>query len=98
MPPDARWAVDSDRGVTYSATQPEGSRIVAGQWWAPDYHGPQQLVSFDADLAHAFGIGLGDTVTVNVLGRDIEAKIRLAAPDRMADAVDQLRVRLLARP
>jgi putative ABC transport system permease protein len=75
VPPDARWAVDSDRGVTYSATQPEGSHIVAGQWWAPDYHGPQQLVSFDADLAHAFGIGLGDTVTVNVLGRDIEAKI-----------------------
>ncbi len=74
VPADARWAVDSDRGVTYSATQPEGSRLVAGQWWAPDYRGPQ-LVSFDADLARAFGIGVGDTITVNVLGRDIEAKI-----------------------
>ncbi|HTE38465.1 MAG TPA: FtsX-like permease family protein, partial [Reyranella sp.] len=74
VPADARWAVDSDRGVTYSVAQPEGSRLVAGQWWAPDYRGPQ-LVSFDAELARAFGIGVGDTITVNVLGRDIEAKI-----------------------
>jgi putative ABC transport system permease protein len=74
VPPDARWAVESDRGVTYSATPPEGSRIVAGQWWPSDYRGPQ-LVSFDEALAKSFGLGLGDTVTVNVLGRDIEAKI-----------------------
>jgi putative ABC transport system permease protein len=74
VPRDARWAVDGDRGVTYSAAPPEGARIVAGQWWAPDYRGPQ-LVSFDAGLANALGIGVGDTITVNVLGRDIEATI-----------------------
>jgi putative ABC transport system permease protein len=74
VPSDARWAVDGDRGVTYSATPPEGARIVAGQWWPADYRGPL-LVSFDAGLASAFGIGVGDTITVNVLGRDIEAKI-----------------------
>ncbi len=74
VPPDARWAVDGDRGVTYSATPPEGSRIVAGEWWPTDYHGPQ-LISFDEGLAHAFGLKLGDTITVNVLGRDIEAMI-----------------------
>lgn len=74
VPSDARWAVEGDRGVTYSATPPEGSRIVAGQWWPADYRGPQ-LISFDENLARAFGIGLGDTITVNVLGRDIEARI-----------------------
>ena len=74
VPPDARWAIDGDRGVTYSATPPEGSRIVAGEWWPADYRGPQ-LISFDEALAKAFGLGLGDTITVNVLGRDIEAKI-----------------------
>lgn len=74
VPPDARWAVDSDRGVTYAATPPEGARIVAGKWWEPDYRGPQ-LVSFDANLANAFNIGVGDSITVNVLGREIEAKI-----------------------
>lgn len=74
VPSEARWAVEGDRGVTYSATPPEGSRIVAGQWWPPDYRGPQ-LISFDEALARAFGLGVGDTITVNVLGRDIEAKI-----------------------
>ncbi|CAN5815175.1 ABC transporter permease [soil metagenome] len=74
VPPDARWAVDGDRGVTYSATPPEGSRIVAGEWWPPDYRGAQ-LISFDEGLAKAFGLGVGDTITVNILGRDIEAKI-----------------------
>jgi putative ABC transport system permease protein len=74
VPSDARWAVEGDRGVTYSAIPPEGSRIVAGQWWPADYRGPQ-LISFDENLARAFGIGLGDTITVNVLGRDIEARI-----------------------
>ena len=74
VPANARWAVDGDRGVTYSAAAPEGARVVAGQWWPADYRGPQ-LVSFDADLAAAFGIGVGDSITVNVLGRDIEARI-----------------------
>jgi putative ABC transport system permease protein len=74
VPPDARWAIDGDRGVTYSVSPPEGSRIVAGEWWPADYRGPQ-LISFDEALAKAFGLGLGDTITVNVLGRDIEARI-----------------------
>ena len=74
VPSDARWAIDGDRGVTYATAPPEGSRLVAGQWWAPDYRGPQ-LVSFDETLAKAFGIGIGDSLTVNVLGRDIDAKI-----------------------
>jgi putative ABC transport system permease protein len=74
VPANARWAVDGDRGVTYSAEAPEGARLVAGQWWSADYRGPQ-LVSFDVELAGAFGIGVGDTITVNVLGRDIEARI-----------------------
>lgn len=72
--PEARWAVDSDRGLTYAARQPEGSRVVAGEWWPADYAGPP-LVSFDANLAKGFGVGIGDTITVNVLGRDVEARI-----------------------
>src|SRR6185437_1771058 len=56
IPPGARWAVDSDRGITYSATVPAGAHLVEGDWWPADYHGPQ-LVSFDAALAHDFGLG-----------------------------------------
>ncbi|HEY8873840.1 MAG TPA: FtsX-like permease family protein [Stellaceae bacterium] len=72
--PQAQWALRSDRGLTYAATLPAGSRLTAGAWWPADYKGPP-LVSFDAELARGMGLGLGDTLTVNLLGRDITARI-----------------------
>src|SRR5438477_190235 len=72
--PSAAWVLQSDRGITYSDQVPEGSRIVSGQWWTADYSGPP-LVSFEKKVADAFGLRIGDTVTVNVLGRNITAQI-----------------------
>ena len=72
--PEAQWALRSDRGLTYAATVPRGSRLAAGNWWPPDYHGPP-LVSFDADLARGMGLEVGDTLSVNLLGREITATI-----------------------
>jgi putative ABC transport system permease protein len=71
---DAQWALRSDRGLTYAAALPPGSRLVAGTWWPPDYRGPP-LVSFDAALARGMGLKVGDTLTVNLLGREIIAVI-----------------------
>jgi putative ABC transport system permease protein len=71
---ETRWALRGDRGLTYAATPPDGTRLVAGAWWAPDYEGPP-LVSFDANLARGWGIGVGSVITVNVLGRDIDLRI-----------------------
>jgi putative ABC transport system permease protein len=48
--------------------------VVEGRWWGPDYDGPP-LVSFEKKLADGLGLKLGDTVVVNVLGRDITATI-----------------------
>jgi len=72
--PEAQWALRSDRGLTYAATPPKGTRLVAGEWWPADYKGAP-LVSFDAELARGMGLGVGDTLTVNLLGRDIAARI-----------------------
>lgn len=63
-----------ERGVTYSATLPEGSELNQGTWWAPDYTGPP-LVSLDAEQAEILGLTIDDTLTVSVLGREIEARI-----------------------
>src|SRR5207244_11264176 len=73
----AQWALRSDRGLTYAASQPAGTRLVAGEWWAADYQGPP-LVSFDAELARGMGLGVGDTLTVSLLGGDIT--VRIARP------------------
>ena len=72
--PEAQWAVRGDRGLTYAAKKPEGNEIVAGEWWPEDYAGPP-LISFDADLATGMGLGLGDTLTFNIMGRPITATI-----------------------
>jgi putative ABC transport system permease protein len=72
--PDARWATRSERGLTYAASLPRGSRLVEGEWWPADYRGAP-LVSFAADLARGMNLKIGDTITVNVLGRDVTAKI-----------------------
>ena len=68
--PETQWALRGDRGLTYAADLPDGSRLVAGTWWPHDYAG-KPLVSFDAELAKGWGVKLGDTITVNVLGREI---------------------------
>ncbi len=72
--PDSAWAVRGDRALTYAATPPEDAKIVAGSWWPEDYAG-EPIVSFDAGLAKGFGVGVGDTLTLNVLGREIDVRI-----------------------
>ncbi|MGE3149330.1 MAG: ABC transporter permease [Pseudorhodoplanes sp.] len=72
--PDTAWALQSDRGLSYTGEIPPGSRVVAGEWWGPDYKGPP-LMSFEKRIADGLGAKIGDMVTVNVLGRNITARI-----------------------
>jgi putative ABC transport system permease protein len=72
--PGARWVLRGDRGITYAATKPQGVELSEGRWWPEDYSGPP-LVSFAAGVASELGVKLGDSVTVNVLGREITARI-----------------------
>lgn len=71
---DIAWALRGDRGITYAGTTPRNSRVTSGEWWPADYSGPP-LVSFDERMGRGFGLQIGDEVTVNVLGRNITARI-----------------------
>ncbi len=68
------WTLQGDRGVTYSELPPEGTTLTEGTWWEEDYSGPP-LVSFAAEEGAELGLSIGDTLTVNILGRDITAEI-----------------------
>ncbi|HTG38227.1 MAG TPA: FtsX-like permease family protein [Sphingomonas sp.] len=72
--PDDAWFLRGERGVTYSATLPQGSVLTAGKWWPADYAGPP-LVSLDREAARAMDVTVGDTLTISILGREIEARI-----------------------
>ena len=71
---EAAWVLEGDRGITYSASLPEGSVLTGGTWWESTYSGPP-LVSIEASVAEGLGLKLGDEITVNVLGRNISARI-----------------------
>ncbi|TGT70060.1 ABC transporter permease [bacterium M00.F.Ca.ET.159.01.1.1] len=74
IPANGAWVLRGDRGLTYDAKQPENATMTEGTWWPQDYSG-EPLVSFSAEEGKAIGLKLGDSVTVNVLGRNVTAKI-----------------------
>ena len=74
VPPGGQWVLRGDRGITYAKRMPENSTLSQGQWWPEDYSG-EPLVSFSAEEGGELGLKIGDTVTVNVLGRNITARI-----------------------
>lgn len=71
---DVQWTLNRDRGLTYQAAIPAGTRLTAGAWWPAEHKGPP-LLSLDASIAAGYGVGVGDTITFNILGRSIEATI-----------------------
>ena len=71
---DSEWVLQSDRGLTYTGEIPKGSKIVEGEWWGADYAGPP-LVSIEKKIADGLKLKIGDEIVVNVLGRNIAAKI-----------------------
>ncbi|HXV73732.1 MAG TPA: FtsX-like permease family protein, partial [Sphingomonadales bacterium] len=72
--PEAAWVLRGDRVLTYLKDIPKGNTLVAGKWWPADYAGAP-LVSFAAEEAAGLGLAVGDAITVNILGRPVEAKI-----------------------
>ena len=75
-PGDDRWFLRGDRGLTFAATAPPETKLVRGEWWPADYNDASKpLVSISADIGRAFDLEPGDTLTINVLGRDITAEI-----------------------
>jgi len=74
IPPEGAWVLRGDRGLTYAKNVPENATLSEGEWWPADYSG-EPLVSFSAEEGREIGLKLGDTIAVNVLGRDVTARI-----------------------
>ncbi|TIS58630.1 ABC transporter permease [Mesorhizobium sp.] len=74
VPPEGAWVLRGDRGLTYDAKLPENATLTEGTWWPDNYDG-EPLVSFSAQEGKEIGLKLGDTITVNVLGRNVTARI-----------------------
>ena len=74
LPRDRRWAFDRDMAMALVDTAPPNAKPEAGRWWASGYDGPP-LVALDDDVARGAGLKVGDSLTLSVLGREIQARI-----------------------
>lgn len=69
-----RWAYDNDISISAIGAEPPNAKIVEGRWWVEDHAGPP-LLAMEVDAARGGGLKVGDTVTLSVLGREIEARL-----------------------
>jgi putative ABC transport system permease protein len=69
-----RWAFEHDISFTAIGAAPPDANVTEGAWWPAGYAGPP-LVMLDADIANAAGLKPGDSVTLSLLGRDLDMRI-----------------------
>lgn len=74
IPQNAKWAYDNDISVSAIGPEPPNAGILKGRWWPADYSGPP-LVAMGRDPAAGKDIKIGDPITLQVLGSEIEAKV-----------------------
>lgn len=77
--PSARWAFDNDIQMSVAPSRPDGVKPGEGQWWTAGYGGPP-VVAMGMEMSRAGHLKLGDHITVQALGREIEARIVVVRP------------------
>lgn len=71
---EERWVVRGETGMTFLGEQPPEVIIRSGEWWPPDYAGPQ-LVSVEEGAARGLGLRVGDSIGFRIYGREVEAEV-----------------------
>ncbi|MFC3069490.1 ABC transporter permease [Phenylobacterium soli] len=74
LPERERWAYDNDISMSAIGPEPPNPQITAGRWWPAGYAGPP-LAAVDEDVARGAALKVGDAITVQVLGVEIEARV-----------------------
>ncbi|MFC3705315.1 ABC transporter permease [Devosia honganensis] len=72
--PEAAFLLSGEIPMTYRTALPAASRVVEGEWWAPDYAGPP-LVSLHQNLRQSLGLRLGDEIGFDLFGDVILARV-----------------------
>ena len=61
--------------ITYRAKTEENESIVTGNWWPPDRVGDVPEVSVEETMADTLGVTAGDSMTFDISGRKITARV-----------------------
>jgi putative ABC transport system permease protein len=79
--PDARqhrediWYLTREYVLTWAAEPPRHNTVVAGRWWTAEEAAREPLISVEEDIARHLGVGLGGTLTFDILGVPVTARV-----------------------
>jgi putative ABC transport system permease protein len=72
--PQGASFIQREANITWSGAVPDNNSIAAGTWWGESYSGAAQL-SLETGIARDMGVGIGDTLRINVGGEEVEAPV-----------------------
>ena len=72
---DEQWQLTREYVLTWAAAPPGHNTVVAGRWWTAEEAARAPLISVEEEIARTLGVGLGDTLTFDVLGVPVTARI-----------------------
>ncbi|MBI4637086.1 MAG: FtsX-like permease family protein [Candidatus Rokubacteria bacterium] len=72
---DRTWYLTREYVLTFAGEPPPGTVVTAGRWWTPAEAAAGLLVSVEEDAASYLGVGVGGTLTFDVQGVPLEARV-----------------------
>ncbi|MBF0613651.1 MAG: FtsX-like permease family protein [Magnetococcales bacterium] len=76
------WRFQREYVLTWAQEVPVGNRVIRGQWWSR----PQALeASVEREMAQALNLQLGDTLTFDILGTEIQVPVTSIRDLRWSD-------------
>jgi len=70
-----RWYLTREYVLTWAAAPPERNTVVAGRWWTPAEAAREPLLSVEEEIAGELRVGLGGTLTFDVLGVPVTGRV-----------------------
>ena len=69
------WYLTREYVLTWAKEPPGHNTVVAGRWWTPEEATREPLISVEDDIARQLGVGLGDTLTFDIQGVPVSARV-----------------------
>ena len=72
-----RWALRREYRLTYRAEIRESERLIDGEWWRPESRLETGVhrISFERDLASDLGVEVGDRISWDIQGVNVETEV-----------------------
>jgi len=69
------WLLTREYVLTWAKEPPGHNMVVAGRWWSAAEAAREPLISVEDEIARQLGVGLGDTLTFDIQGVPVSARV-----------------------